>query len=403
MNELHSLQASPGYGNSLVHVLTSLQKWAKDISAWDLIQGVDVLMKPINRRFMRPEQPRVAPFIVIEGPDFSGKTFHAEGISLWLTKQGFAVQTLTFPNNQTPLGRFLKRALKEQVPLSMWTHHVLFSLHRWEFASWITDALNRNYALVVERYAWSGTAYSWASNPEADPVKYMILDAGLPQPDLVICMVTPFPDVIERGGVPPSMFLDVNFQRQLRLCYADPRIWKGINVLMHETQLNRWASRKSLIRRIQGEALLRPNRKPWSYLWEQSDVCQTCHMDFQFYQPLFRCYGCNGLIHYGCLMDNSVSAKIPICYACASGSGEPPIETPGDSHVIEGHQEGVPDSSQGPAGDQEVLLPDPYLNPLEEIVLDTGVMPCSIHGYDHLSRDPTCEFCKRLLGHYTVI
>ena len=87
-------------------------EWARDISAWDLIHGVDVLMQPINRRFMRPEQPRIAPFIVIEGPDFSGKTFHAEGISLWLTRQGFAVQTLTFPNNQTPLGRFLKRALK---------------------------------------------------------------------------------------------------------------------------------------------------------------------------------------------------------------------------------------------------------------------------------------------------
>ena len=75
MDDLHNLQASPGYGNSLVHVLTSLQKWAKDISAWELIQGIDVLMKPINQRFMRPEQPRIAPFIVVEGPDFSGKTF----------------------------------------------------------------------------------------------------------------------------------------------------------------------------------------------------------------------------------------------------------------------------------------------------------------------------------------
>ena len=36
-------------------------------------------------------------FIVIEGPDSAGKTFHSEGISLWLTKQGFAVQGLTFP------------------------------------------------------------------------------------------------------------------------------------------------------------------------------------------------------------------------------------------------------------------------------------------------------------------
>ena len=280
MNELHSLQVSPGYGNSLVHVLTSLQKWARDISAWDLIQGMDVLMKPINQRFLRPERHRIAPFIVIEGPDFSGKTLHAEGISLWLTKQGFAVQMLTFPNNKTPLGRFLKRALREQIPLSRWTHHVLFSLHRWEFASWITDVLNRNYALIVERYVWSGTTYSWASDPEADPSKYMLLDAGLPQPDLVICMLTSFSDVIARGGVPPSMFLDVEFQRQLRLCYADPRIWKGINVVMHETQLNRWASRKALIRRIQGEPLLRSNQKPWSYLWEHSEVCQTCRSVF---------------------------------------------------------------------------------------------------------------------------
>ena len=68
------------------------------------IQGVDILMTPINQRFVRSEQLRIAPFIVVEGPDFAGKTFHAEGISLWLTKQGFAVQTLTFPNNQTPLG-----------------------------------------------------------------------------------------------------------------------------------------------------------------------------------------------------------------------------------------------------------------------------------------------------------
>ena len=259
MNDLHSLQASPGYGNSLVHVLTSLQKWARDISAWDLIQGVDVLMKLINQRFVRPEQHRIAPFIVLEGPDFSGNAFHAEAISLWLTRQGFAVQTLTFPNSQTPLGRFLKRALKEQVPLSMWTHHVLFSLHRWEFASWITDALSRNYALVVERYAWSGTTYSWASDPKASPSKHMLLDARLPQPDLVICLVTPFSDVISRGGVPPSMFIDVDFQRQLRLCYADPRIWKGINVVMHETQLNQMGFKKNFDKkRIQGEAIIAP-------------------------------------------------------------------------------------------------------------------------------------------------
>ena len=80
---------------------------------------------------------------------------------------------------------------------------------------------------LVERYAWSGTAYSWASDPESSPSKYMLLDAGLPQPDLVICLHTPFSDVSSRGGIAPSM-IDVEFQWQLRVCYADPRTWRGL-------------------------------------------------------------------------------------------------------------------------------------------------------------------------------
>ena len=64
---------------------------------------MDLLTKPINQRFVRTEQQRIPPFIVIEGPDCVGKTFHAEGVSMLLSTKGFAVQTLTFPNNQTPL------------------------------------------------------------------------------------------------------------------------------------------------------------------------------------------------------------------------------------------------------------------------------------------------------------
>ena len=398
LEELHQLQDSPRYGNSLIHVLTSLQKWARDISAWDLIEGIDPLTKPINQ-LVRPEQSRIPPFVVLEGLDFAGKTFHAEGGSLWLSKQGFAVQTLIFPNNQTPLGRFLKRALREHIPLSMWTHYVLFSLHRWEFASWITSMLAQNYAVIVfhERYAWSGITYSWASDPKASPYKYMLLDAGLPKPDLVISLVTPFSDILSRGGIAPSLFIDTDFQQQLRSCYADPRIWKGINVMVHETQSNRWASRKLLIRRIQGEPLLRSDLKPWSYLWDQTDFCCACKLDLSPFQSVFRCFSCNSLVHFGCLMENSVAQKIPVCQACASGSDEHPEEQSRESIPVENME--LSGNDERPEQERVLIdLPDPYLNPLEEIVLETGSLPCSIHGYDHLSRDPTCEFCKKALG-----
>ena len=37
--------------------------------------------------------------------------------------------------------------------------------------------------------------------------------------------------------------------------------------------------------------------------------------------------------------------------------------------------------------------------PEEEVILDgTGVKPCNIHGMDHLTRDPSCEYYKRALG-----
>ena len=193
--------------------------------------------------------------------------------------------------------------------------------------------------------------------------------------------------------------MDIEFQQKLRTCYADPRIWKGINVVVHETQMNRWASRKTLVRRIQGELLLRSQPKSWSYLWEQSEICHACCLEINLQQPVFRGFRCTKLIHFVCLMENSLSQKIPICQACASSSTQEVLEEEPPALVPLEEVAGAQGESVDPhvEGSQIIDLRDPYLNSLEEIVLDTGSIPCSIHGYDHLSRDPTCEFCKRAL------
>ena len=124
----------------------------------------------------------------------------------------------------------------------------------------------------------------------------------------------------------PSLFVENDFQQRLRTCYADPRLWKGVNVLIHETQMNRWASRKSLICRIQGEPLLRSQPKPWHYLWEHHDLCTSCLFEVTPQQPFFRCFRCAKLIHYVCLMENSASQKIPICQACGAPSTQEILE-----------------------------------------------------------------------------
>ena len=53
---LQEIQGTRGYGNSLVHVLTSLQKWAKDLPAWGLLRGMDLLTRPVNQQFNRTDQ-----------------------------------------------------------------------------------------------------------------------------------------------------------------------------------------------------------------------------------------------------------------------------------------------------------------------------------------------------------
>ena len=63
---------------SSVHVLTSLQTWATDPPAWEFIRGMD-LLRPMNQRFNRMEQQRLAPFIVIEsvGVEYPFKIVHS--------------------------------------------------------------------------------------------------------------------------------------------------------------------------------------------------------------------------------------------------------------------------------------------------------------------------------------
>ena len=49
--------------------------------------------------------------------------------------------------------------------------------------------------------------------------------------------------------------------------------------------------------------------------------------------------------------------------------------------------------------DEEPRREEPEEIPQGNSVLDpSGVVPCPHHGMDHLTRDPSCEFCKKALG-----
>ena len=98
-------------------------------------------------------------------------------------------------------------------------------------------------------------------------------------------------------------------------------------------------------------------------------------------------------------MENAASQKIALCQVCGAPTGlsEAAAVVPEEVASAEPHVEDDQSSSEVEVN-EAIKLRDPCLNPLDEIVLDTGTLPCSIHGHDHLVRDPSCEFCKRAVG-----
>ena len=79
------------------------------------------------------------------------------------------------------------------------------------------------------------------------------------------------------------------------------------------------------------------------------------------------------------------------------------MESASDSRINEDHPEGSLDLEQGPVGEQVVQLPDPYLNLLEELVLDTGVIPVRSMVMITFLVIQLVNSARRLLDHSIVI
>ena len=92
--------------------MSTMTGGSQQLPGWNLQQGLETLLKPSNRRTPRTTQPKGAPFVVVEGLDSSGKTTHVEAIVSALAHLHYSVRVFTFPNNLTPLGRFLKHILQ---------------------------------------------------------------------------------------------------------------------------------------------------------------------------------------------------------------------------------------------------------------------------------------------------
>ncbi len=137
---------------------------------------------------------------MFEGADRSGKTTQTVRCVKALRALGHKVAEdcpWRFPDRSTKVGKLIDGYLKDNLELDDRVLHLLFSANRWEKAELIRKAIDRGETVIVDRYAFSGVAYSSAKGLDFEWCKQP--DVGLPAPDKVIYLDLSFADASKRG------------------------------------------------------------------------------------------------------------------------------------------------------------------------------------------------------------
>ncbi|XP_065413213.1 thymidylate kinase isoform X3 [Chrysemys picta bellii] len=131
--------------------------------------------------------------VVLEGVDRTGKTTQSRRLVEALKASGHLAELLRFPgtggvwpsptfpvrpppcalpspthviwtweDRTTEIGRLISSYLENKSNLEDHTVHLLFSANRWEQVPLIKEKLNQGITLVVDRYAFSGVAFTSA-------------------------------------------------------------------------------------------------------------------------------------------------------------------------------------------------------------------------------------------------
>jgi dTMP kinase len=170
-------------------------------------------------------------FIVVEGIDKSGKTTQCAKLVDRLVGDGVKAQLLKFPARETATGQLINEYLQCKSELDDHAIHLLFSANRWEAVSAIKKLLHDGITLIVDRYAFSGVAFSAAKNG-MDLHWCIQPDVGLPQPDAVIYLTLDVDQAAKRSLYGHERYEDISMQKKVADIYQKLKSsnWKEIDV-----------------------------------------------------------------------------------------------------------------------------------------------------------------------------
>jgi dTMP kinase len=152
--------------------------------------------------------------IAFEGCDRSGKTTQCVRLVESLKAQGEDVELMKFPDRTTAIGMLINNYLQMSQELDDRVAHLLFSANRWEAIESMEKILNAGTTLIVDRYAYSGIAYTAAKGLDIEWCRSP--DVGLLRPDKVIYLSLSEEIMSQRANYGRERYEKNDFQRRVR-------------------------------------------------------------------------------------------------------------------------------------------------------------------------------------------
>ncbi|XP_016499480.1 thymidylate kinase-like isoform X1 [Nicotiana tabacum] len=200
--------------------------------------------------------------IVLEGLDRCGKTSQSGRLYKYLDEQGHSVESWRFPDRNTGVGQMISSYLANESQLDDHAIHLLFSANRWEKRSLMEDKLRSGTTLIVDRYSYSGVAFSSAKGLDIGWCKAP--EIGLLAPDLVAYLDISPEKAAERGGYGGERYEQLEFQEKVARSYSalcDPS-WKVIDATLPVVDIEK------KLREVVLDCMMACQKgKPLSQLW----------------------------------------------------------------------------------------------------------------------------------------
>eukprot|EP01017_Pseudomicrothorax_dubius_P041130 TRINITY_DN6550_c0_g4_i5.p1 TRINITY_DN6550_c0_g4~~TRINITY_DN6550_c0_g4_i5.p1 ORF type:complete len:252 (+),score=53.76 TRINITY_DN6550_c0_g4_i5:75-758(+) len=159
--------------------------------------------------------------IVFEGIDRSGKSTQVKLLESYIKGLGRPVHRMSFPDRTTRIGQEISNFLGNRTNMASEVIHLLYSANRWELRDFIVEELMKGTTIVLDRYAYSGVAYSAAKGLNLDWCKGC--DVGLPEPDLVFFIDTKPEQVAKRSDFGEERYEKLDFQKKVYDVYSKLR------------------------------------------------------------------------------------------------------------------------------------------------------------------------------------